>query len=361
MSHMARRPLVAAAALVAVACLDTGLDQTTARLVLTPVLDSLFIGETLQPPLAVTYYDASGDIQAPGPTQWISTAPSVATVSASGDVVGVSKGFTIIAAHAHGLTGQALIAVSRPLDVTVLLDTIYLLPGDSLTVPVQVLRKTGVPPEAWFGAAANGAFTIDSATGLVTATAAGGPFSFIAHADTVADTGWVEVREPAAADEARGFYTIFGTVVRRHAAPVEALNYERLGDTLTFRFDVFDNAINEHVLVPLRSGVTAPGRFVIDSISPQEVSGLGTNLVCQPRRSWATWSSAAVSPPVIAFSRAGGSLTVTRLVNVVGGQAIGGRFNFRAQRETYYNDPLGVLTIRGTFVALLTTDPNRCP
>lgn len=361
MSHMARRPLVAAAALVAVACLDTGLDQAAARLVLTPVLDSLFIGDTLQPPLAVTYYDESGDIQAPGPLQWLSTAPSVGTVSASGEVVGVSKGFTIIAAHAHGLTAQALIAVSRPLDVTLLLDTIYLLPGDSLTVPVQVLRKTGVPPEAWFGAGPNGAFTIDSATGLLSAASVGGPFPFVAHADTVADTGWVEVREPTVADQARGFYSIFGTVVRRHAAPVEVVNYERLGDTLTFRLDVFDTAINEHVIVTLRSAVTAPGRFVIDSISPQEVAGVGGNPVCQPRRSWATWSSAAVSPPIIAFSRAGGSLTVTRLVSVAGGQAIGGRFDFRAQRETFYDDPLGVLAIRGTFVARLTTDPTRCP
>lgn len=362
MAHMARLPLplLAGAALVGADCLDTGSLQAR-RLVLKPVLDSLFIADTLQPPLAVTYYDDHGDIQAAGPIQWLSTAPSVATVSSSGQVVGVGKGFTVIAAYAHGVTGQALIAVSRPLDVTVLLDTIYLLPGDSLTVPVQVLRKAGRPPESWFAAAPNGAFTIDSATGLINAASVGGPFPFIAHADTVADTGWVEVREPTAADQARGFYTIFGTVVRRHAAPVQAVNYERLGDTLTFRLDVFDNAINEHVVVTLRSAVTAPGQFVIDSISPLEASGPGVNPICRPPRSWATWSTAAVSPSLSAWSRAGGSLTITRLVSGAGGQTIGGRFDFRAQREGFYSDPLGVLAIRGTFVALLSTDTNRCP
>ena len=61
------------------------------------------------------------------------------------------------------------------------------------------------------------------------------------------------------------------------------------------------------------------------------------------------------APPIVAISRPGGSITVTQIVPVPGGFAISGRFSFLAQRTDFYTDPLGLLPIRGTFVAPLTT------
>jgi hypothetical protein len=51
---------------------------------------------------------------------------------------------------------------------------------------------------------------------------------------------------------------------------------------------------------------------------------------------------------------------VTRIVTVTGGLAISGRFRFDAQRTDFYFNPLGVVPVRGTFVAPLITDLRPC-
>jgi len=56
-----------------------------------------------------------------------------------------------------------------------------------------------------------------------------------------------------------------------------------------------------------------------------------------------------------------GSLSITQYAPAVGGGAIiSGRYLFRAQRADLYTDPLGVLTIRGTFVAPLQEQHTTC-
>jgi hypothetical protein len=59
-------------------------------------------------------------------------------------------------------------------------------------------------------------------------------------------------------------------------------------------------------------------------------------------------------------SRPGGEITITRVAPVPNGLAIGGRFTFSAQRLDLYADPLGVLPVRGTFVAPLVAVSSRC-
>ena len=52
---------------------------------------------------------------------------------------------------------------------TLLLDTVYVMPGDSLDVPVVVLKSSAPSPVVWFEApASNGVYTIDSVTGRLT-------------------------------------------------------------------------------------------------------------------------------------------------------------------------------------------------
>src|SRR5256885_7084734 len=47
-------------------------------------------------------------------------------------------------------SGAELVVVSNTLDLTLLLDTVYVMPGDSLDVPVVVLKSSAPSPVVWF-------------------------------------------------------------------------------------------------------------------------------------------------------------------------------------------------------------------
>ena len=355
-----------AAVLVAFACGDSGGPAGSPRVTVDPLLDSLFVGDTLESgALTATYIGAGGDTLPTGQVIWASADQDVVEVdSLTGRVVAVGPGDAIIVARANGISGGALLIVSRPLQVTLLLDTIYVMPGDTITIPVAVEQDGGSPPAAWFSPSPNPAiYTVDSATGLLTAVSPGGPVRFIVHADSVADTGAVDVRLLTDTTGGRTYFTVLGTVIRRSGAQARALNYRRLGDTLTFRLNsgipTTTNAV-ENVVITLRGAVTAPGTFDIDSLSLTEAFGSGSDPICRPVRSWALWSTRTTSPTVTALSRDGGTITVTQVDTVTGGLAISGRFRFDAQRNDFYTNPLGVLPVRGTFVAPLITDLGPC-
>ena len=357
--------LVLVGVAVGLACSNGTASSPVLRI--SPVLDSAFVGETL-PPRTVEYVDASGATMSPGTITWSSSDPSILEVDpASGVVVALKPGFAQVVAAARGLQANALTVVLHPLQVTLLADTIELMPGDTFTVPVAVLHQAPGTPVVWFRAQTNAVFTIDSASGKDSAKAAGGPLPFTVFAalgaDTVADSGSVEVVSLVDTAGGKAGYTMFGTVIRSVRAKAEAINYKRSGDTLTFRLRAYvtQGAVTaEAVLVTVRTAVTAPGTFTIDSISPAEAFGSGADPICRPPRNWGTWSTIATDPSIQALSRAGGTVTVTRVVPLVGGVAIGGRFAFNALRTDLYDDPLGVLPIRGTFVAALVTGTSRC-
>lgn len=350
----------------AAACGDGSGPSGTPRLLVTPVLDSLFVGDTLPAgALTATYLDAAGDTQPTGPVTWRAEDATVITVDAqTGQVVAVGPGEGIVFADANGVTGAALVVVSRALTVALLLDTIYLMAGDTLTVPVTVLRQGGAPPTPWFGPSLNPAiYTVDSATGLVTAVSPGGPVRLVVHADTAADSGAVDVRLLTDTLGGRGSFTILGTVIRFATAEARAVNYRRQGDSLTFRLNLgipSTGSAVENVIVTLREPMTAPGSFAIDSLSPTEAFSSGADAICRPPRAWGLWSTRTTNPSVTALSRRGGTIVVTRMVPVTGGMAISGRFTFTAQRSDFYLDPLGALPLRGTFVAPLVDDTRPC-
>src|SRR5207247_9845974 len=109
----------------------------------------------------------------------------------------------------------ALIIVSDTIDITLPLDTVCLLPGDALSVPVTVLKRTPVPAAAvWFTAPSNAQFSIDSLSGRITATATpGGPSRYIVHADSLADTGAVYVMSLSDTPGGKMFLSVGGAVV----------------------------------------------------------------------------------------------------------------------------------------------------
>jgi hypothetical protein len=345
------------------ACGDTHLGVSP-RVAVAPILDSLFVGDTLQARTA-RYFDAQGDSQATGPIRWASSDTAVLHVdSVSGELVGRRRGSAVLTAHANGITGSAFLVVSRALDVSLLLDTILLMPGDTFTVPVAVRVKGGGGAAVWFRAPANPYFALDSATGRDSARVPGPAQPFYVFAatatDTVADSGATEVVQLTDTTGGKGSFSVLGTVIRRARAGARAVNYRRLGDTLTFRVSLpvgVSGIAVENIVITLRDSIRAPGTFPVDSISPSEVAG--PNFVCRPLRPWALWSI-QTTPLLRGLSRHGGAITITQVVAVAHGFAISGRFAFTGQRSDLYDDPLGALPIRGTFVAPLIADTRPC-
>ncbi len=367
---------VAAAAIGA--CDLSPLNPLRPVLRLYPILDSVFVGDLL-PPRVDTLWDANGNLANPGPITWTINPTSVATINATtGEIHGVSKGAAIITAHdAAGDSGRALVVVSRPLDLTLLMDTVFLMPGDTFTIPLAIQKKDALAADTvWFDPSPSPAIdTINAATGLVAALSGGGPVKYIAHVatstDTVSDTGAVWVTTPTATGGGRSYTTVVGTAIRHEGGAAYAMNYATTSGRHAFRLtDSLYTTLYERVMITLPDSVIATTTVAIDSMNPQEASvKIGTlDAICNPPRAWGLWSSLVPTPQIHAFSHVvgtnvhAGTLTVTRYVPFVGGGvAIGGRFLFTAQRDDLYSDSLGVETIRGTFVAPLVQNDNLCP
>jgi hypothetical protein len=314
--------------------------------------------------MTVIYVSPNSDTQPTGPVTWQSESTAIATVDAGGRVAGVSRGVTFIRATANGVTTQALAVVTDTLQATLLLDTIYLMTGDTFTVPVEVRSRGGLAPPAWFEINAVGQVDIDSASGRLTANGNGGYFPFIAHAGTaIPDTGWVQVVNAIDTTTAnsRAYFTIFGTVIRRNNGQAVGMNYRVTNGSRAFRLTVsivrqFQTI--ENVVITLPDSFADPGVFSVNGIQPDEVGDVAA--VCQPAGSWGLWASLLFTPALNAVSHPGGELIVTQKRAVPGGFVLSGRFQFDTQRLDMYDDPAGLLPIRGTFVAPLVANTSTC-
>ncbi len=365
------------AAATAFACVNVSDSGPQLLLVVAPVLDSVFVGDTL-PARAVYLDDGAGHQSNAGPVSWSISPTSVATVDSSGKIVGVSKGAAlVVATRPDGAQSGAVIIVSRPLELTLLMDTVYMMPGDTFTVPVAIKQRTpGITTLRFAPSPDAGRYTIDTVTGEITGVGAGGAVRYVARlaagSDTVADTGAVVVASLTDTSEiGRFFMTAFGTAIRHQSGPAIALNYQRLNGKLAFQLsDTLRTGTTqlEQVLITLPDSVITPGTYEIDSISPQQAETQISQLnpFCQPRFPWAGWYIRPPARPLNVYSHAtppdsiAGQLIITQYVPVTGGAIISGRYQFQGQRRDLYFDPLGAETIRGTFVAPLRTRLGTC-
>jgi hypothetical protein len=375
--------VVVAALAVALAC-GPVTSPVPPILVLAPVLDSMFVGDSLAA-LKVTLYNSDLVSVPPGTVIWSITPTTVATINAStGTIHGVGKGAALVSATASNagagaVLHEALIIVSRRLDMTLLMDTVYVMPTDTFTLPLAIQDKGNAPRTVWFNRSPNTlVYSIDTTRGLVTAGPNTGTGIYIAHAatstDTVVDTGAVVVLTLTdTTGHGHMFQTVIGTAIRHQGGPALALNFLKLNGHLGFVFadSAFpaDTSSFDRLNITLPDSVIATETVNIDSISPQEaVTSLSTlNARCRPPRPWAYWQEASPLPGVVAYSHGAGTdsvagaISVTQYVAAAGGGAIiSGRFAFRAQRVDLYYDTLGVLAIQGTFVAPLVTRSSAC-
>ncbi len=364
-----------AAAAAAFACVSLSDSQGQLLLVVAPVLDSVFVGDTLRP-RAVFLQDGAGNRLDPGPYQWSISPTSVATVDASGKIAGKGKGAAlVVATRPDSIASGAVVIVSRPFEMTLLLDTLFLMPGDTITVPLAVAQKTPAATTLRFDSSGTpSVYTIDTTgptAGLLTAHATGGPVRYVARltngTDSIADTGAVVVMSLTDTSADGKFYmTAFGTGIRHQSGGAFAEHYPKRNGKLAFRMvdTLTRNAAKDTVLITLRDSILGPGTFEIDSINPYETAVVGPiDPYCNPKRPWGVWSSRPLNinlRPIFAYSHGtptdsvAGQLIITQYVSPVGeGAIISGRYLFRARRFDLYGDPLGAETIRGTFVVPL--------
>lgn len=351
--------LLSGAALAA--CGDLGVGNGFGALALNPVLDSIFVGAQLNA-RRVTYIDPNGNPASPGPVSWGSSDTTVAQIDTiSGAITGRKRGVAIIIARAQGLRAAALIAVSDTLDITLLMDTVYMMPNDTLTVPVVVRKEAPGAAVVWFSAPTNSAFTIDSLTGRITATTSvGGPFRYIVHADSLADTGTVTVMTLSDTTGGRVFYSVRGTANSHVGGTAQAVNYvtSRSNRSQAFRLTITHlvNGLEQQgIRINGADSVIAPQILAIDSLGIAQDTNVA---VCINPSSWALWDFQ--SGVITALSRQSGSLNVTSVATIPNGLAMSGHFAFIAQRADLYTDPLGALAITGSFVAPLVPGPARC-
>ena len=368
------------AAATTLGCVNVSDNNPSLLLVVAPILDSVFVGDTLLP-RDVYLRDVNGVHHPPGAITWSINPTSVATIDANGRVAGKSKGTALVLATVSGATSAALVLVSRPLELTPLLDTIFLMPGDTITVSVAIVQKNPVATTLQFDPSPTpSVYTIDANTGLVTAQATGGPDLYRVHVsdgtNTESDSGVIAVMSLTDTLGNGKFYmTAFGTAIRHQSGGALALNYARLSGKLAFRLTdtlAIADSLDERVIITLPDSllpVQFPGTFEIDSISPQEATSTisSVNAVCNPKRPWAFFGSLLPTPGIVAYSHGtptdgvAGSLSITQYAPATGGGAIiSGRYLFRAQRLDLYGDPLGSETIRGTFVAPLRERHSTC-
>ncbi len=362
------RVLAALSVLLAACSLDVA-PLHTPKLILTPVLDSAFVGELLLK-RQVTYLDDHGNTADPGVVTWSSPDTSVISVDATtGRITGHGPGIAALFASAQNGTvqGFAVIVVSPVFNATLLVDSIMMMPGDTYRIPIEVLHKAPGSPTVWFTPVATATATVDSATGLITANAVGGPVPITVHAalapDTVADYGTVEVLQLSDTEGGSAYYTIFGSAQRARRVTVRGSIYPRNGGAQTFRLSLTtpSGAITtEEADMVLRTPPASPGVFPIDSLGVQESASQSLDPYCAPPRDWGQWFTLLPGARLDAVSRSGGSLTISQIVVLPHGLAVSGHFYLPVQRTDRIDDPSGMLPIRGVFVAPVITAAANC-
>jgi uncharacterized protein YjdB len=146
-----------------------------ASVTVSPAQANLTVGQVV--PLVATAQDASGQVLTGRTVTWSSASPSVATVSATGNVTGVAAGSAVITATIDGVMGSATVNVSQvPVaTVTVAPATANVVIGQNVTLGATTRDAAGNVLTGRVVTWASGATSVAtvSATGVVTGVAPG--------------------------------------------------------------------------------------------------------------------------------------------------------------------------------------------
>jgi hypothetical protein len=351
--------ILAATLLVAVS--TCGDDPTVARIPvrveLMPATDTVYVGE-IATVLSASAFNARDDVIQDAVITWRSDQPFVAEVdSLTGSITGIRPGVAAVTAQVGSVADTADIVVLNALRVSLPLDTILLAPGDTFSLPVEVLVATGeVPPAVTFGGGAPGIASIDPASGLVTALGAG-VAPFVAQADTVVVGGGIVVL--ALGDTAFGFayFALSGAVDIRVALDARAFNHPTTDGRTVFQVAARTPDVVHEMAVVLIDSLVGPGTRAVGTMPPSGI-GAGTDPVCRPTESFVFYRRTLLTQDVW-LSQAGGHVTVTTDGPLLDARRISGRFDVELQRTDLAGEA-GRIRARGTFVLPLVT-LTACP
>lgn len=237
-----------------------------AAVAVTPDGSSIGVGGTLRLGALVT--DAAGNALAGRAVSYVSSAPSVAGVSADGLVTGVTSGTATIRATSEGVTGAATVRVITPAATAVV--SVQVAPG-AVTLTVGDTRAFTATAKASDGTTVTGrsvtwssggpSVVTVSPTGVVTAVGAG-TAQVLAQVDGVTGTATITVQRQAVA-------AIFitpnpATVPAGQAAQLAASPRDAAGNVLTGRVITWSSS-NETIAT-----ITSDGR--VTGVTPGDAT-----------------------------------------------------------------------------------------
>ncbi|HEV8364084.1 MAG TPA: Ig-like domain-containing protein, partial [Gemmatimonadaceae bacterium] len=206
------------------------------RIVLTPTSASVEAGATVT--LNALVLDAAGNAMRERKVNWASENSSIATVSQSGVVTGVSSGVVDVAASSGGKSASATITVTaRPVSlVRVTPGSATIAVTGSITLQAEALDASGAPvlgrPIAW--ASSNETVAVVSATGVVAGIATGS-VTISATIDNRTGTASITVAPQPVASVTitpEADTVVVGRRVTFRAIPVDANNLPLIGRTV---------------------------------------------------------------------------------------------------------------------------------
>ena len=120
-------------------------DSPVATVAVSAAANSVGVGQTLQ--MSVTLTSAAGAVVTGRTITWASAVPSVASVSPSGQVAGLSTGTTTISATSEGKTGSISLTVTQLAvqSITVTGATTAVVAGGTLQLSAAVIGANGLP------------------------------------------------------------------------------------------------------------------------------------------------------------------------------------------------------------------------
>lgn len=352
-AYNSRQAVVACAlALGAAACSDASpVAGIPVRVEVTPVRDTVLVG-SISTRLVARAFNAQNDVISSAVIAWRSDQPFIAAVdSLTGAVTGVAPGVAAITARAGTVADTAEVFVVNALSVFLPLDTILLAPGDTFTIPVQVLTPGGTPPAVTFSGGAGAIATVDPATGLVTAVGPGA-VEFAASADTVTARGGIQVRVIPDTLFGLAYVGLQGAVNRRIRLGSRGFNHPTDDGQTLFQLAARTGAGDEEFDAFLIDSLVGPTVRAVGTLPPSALDP-GNDPVCLPSTSFVFYRRIA-GATLVGLSVAGGTVSITsdQPIPGGGGRAISGRLAVTLQVTDVPGDA-GRITARGTFVVPL--------
>ncbi|HEX9729191.1 MAG TPA: Ig-like domain-containing protein [Gemmatimonadales bacterium] len=349
-------------ALVFAACEDTSvIADVVVRVEVAPDRDTVFVGEVAQR-VSAEAFNARGDVVTTAPVTWRSDQPFVASVdSVTGAITGVSIGSAAVTAKSGPVSDTAQIFVVDRLALRLPIDTLLLVPGDTMTVPVSLTSRDGeTPPAVTFSGGNPAVATIDAVTGLVTAIGPG-VVAYGVQADSLSSSGGIQVLVITDSMTTGFAYVgLHGYSKRLGRMGAEGFNHPTTDARSVFQLSAAtlnsDLTLREQFGVLLLDSLTAPRIQDVDELPPSGVTA-GSDPVCEPPGSWVFYRDERGSATVRALSVAGGTVSITSVTPIPGGRVVSGRVSATLQQA----DLIGALTTAmATFVVPLTVLPT-CP